>query len=127
MFGVILVSWFLSFGYVPQLTESVEQTTTTLETQYIPTVAEIGLRADYHLLSVYGSVETYQYYFDTLSFAPFRADYKIGAELRIAEGITAVIEHECDHAVVSSRSGKSSNTYGSMNTKMVLRLSGSSK
>lgn len=127
MFGVILVSWFLSFGYVPEVTEIVGDSITSIAPEYVPTVAEVGLRADYHRLSVYGSVETYQYYFNTLSFAPFRADYKIGAEFRMLDGVTAVVEHECDHAVVSSKTGHSSNTYGSMETRMMVRISGSSK
>lgn len=124
MFGSLIIGWFLSFGYVPQQTECINNKFIEISTKDMATVAEIGLSAEYSPFKIYGSIENYQFFSGKQTFYPFRADYKIGLEITIMHGMTLIAEHECDHPVVSGTNGIARFNYLSQETRIVVRFDG---
>lgn len=92
----LLLSLALSCGYMPQNTQMVNQRFYE-QPGFTQTIEMSGLVAEH--INVFGSVRTYDIYKSGLSFAPFRADYTIGAEL-LWHGFSLGIRHECDHPVI---------------------------
>jgi hypothetical protein len=102
-FGVCLISWFLTLGYVPLMNDTVRTDRAGIDTAEFNTVAEIGLRADIWRFSVHTSWASYQSNIaGTLYFAPFRADFRVGADFTVTRNILISFNHECDHAVYSN-------------------------
>jgi hypothetical protein len=128
MFNALVISWFLTLGYVPQMNVNLGNQYQVLNSEQIATVAEIGVKADYHMFSVYGSMENYQYkQKDNFGFSPFRIDYTFGCSLAINSHVKLIFEHECDHSVNSLANNKSDSSYGSAYTVVKVEFSGSTK
>lgn len=124
MIGSLLLSWFLAFGYVPTQTECVNGTMLELDSSRIVTVIELGLTAQLSRLSVYGSLQNYQYVGEEWNFHPFRVDYTVGASLRLTDNVRIIAEHECDHPIDSSPQGLERGSYMSEETKLMIRIEG---
>ena len=98
----LVISWFLSFGWVPEQVDAVNYQSIN---RHNTTVAEIGISGEMaDRLTISASVETFQ----TLPkgsayFAPYLANYRIGASLRIIDGITLNADHICTHPVMSGK------------------------
>lgn len=124
MFGSLIIGWFLTFGYIPQQTECVNNQLVEISPSDMATVAEIGLSAECHPFKIYGSIESYQFFSGREQFYPYRADYKAGIELDIVKGVKIIAEHECDHPVVSCTDGKSQCEFMAQETRVMLRIEG---
>ena len=124
MLNALIISWFLSLGYVPTQSESIGRSYTNLETNRIATVAEIGLSAELYRLKIYGSIENYQYASGNGGFYPFRADYTAGLSFRLTDSIIFILEHECDHPVSSSPMMQGKESYMSQETRIMIKLKG---
>jgi hypothetical protein len=98
----LLLSWFLSFGYVPQLDNYIALAPEFLASSTLDSgalSAEIGVKGDaFGFLRAWGSVDTYEYT-GSESFLPFRADFTVGASAYWGP-LELKVEHECDHAVI---------------------------
>lgn len=104
MFGTIIVAWSLWFGAVP--TQDLRINDCGKET-VIPnsgTVAGIGLTAKVNRLKLFTNMESFQKMDRVNRYMPYRIDYSIGAEVEITKNIAVVVQHECDHSVVSDMS-----------------------
>ena len=81
----LIVSWFLTFGYVPQMDDFVEGKTAEIDSGRIATVAQIGLSAstEDELFTIYTDMQNFQYAPDGKGgkFKPFRIDYSIGFQI----------------------------------------------
>ena len=98
----LVISWFLSFGFVPDQVDAVNYQ--SIE-RHNTTVAEIGISGEMaDRLTISASVETFQTMRENVSvWAPYLANYRIGASLRIIDGITLNADHICTHPVLSSQ------------------------
>lgn len=99
----LVLSWFLACGLVPAQNETVitmgRRNADITEAWAVST--EIGLKAEaFGFLRAWTSIETYELYATGLSFAPYRANYKIGASAFWGP-IELRITHECDHPVIT--------------------------
>lgn len=99
MMSMLVLSWALSFGYVPMQsnqvnTECLKYSNTTMAK------IDFSLRLD-DRLDIYTSLENFQKADALPYFSPYRINYSIGAKLDITSFLSATIEHECDHKVVS--------------------------
>ena len=129
----LIVSWFLTFGYVPSMADGVDTEIVRLDPSRIATVAQLGFSvatAD-ELFRVYTDVESFQYIPDgrahNVNFHPIRVDYSIGFEIRPSENFRINIDHECDHPIVSRPNGRPEYRYGSEVTKITFTLQGKTK
>ena len=124
----LVVSWFLTFGYVPQMADFVEGKTAEIDGSRVATVAQIGLSAstDDELFTVYTDIENFQYTPGARGqgFRPFRVDYSIGIQIKPNNNIRFNIEHECDHAVQNKTMSAGKYRYGSNLTTISVTLSG---
>lgn len=124
MIGSLLLGWFLTFGYVPTQKECLNGTLLELDSSRIATVVELGISVQFYRLRVYGSLENFQYVGDELNFYPYRVDYTAGASFRITDHVRIVAEHECDHPINSSPSGRERGSYMSTETRVLIRIEG---
>lgn len=125
----LLISWFLTFGYVPQMCDSVNQEYVSIYKNEIATVAQIGLSAETNnkYFEVYTDIENYQYSNikrNSVSFAPFRVNYSIGFNFKPSENMMFSIDHQCDHPVTFYTSGYLEYPYDAAITKMTVTLHG---
>ena len=127
MLESLIIGWFLSFGYVPQQDECLNGKLVSISPYDRATVAEIGLTAELHPLKIYGSIESYQFFYKDIFFAPYRSDYKAGLELSITRNVKIIAEHECDHPVVSCTDGKSQCEFMAQETRVMLRIEGNTR
>jgi len=129
MLSFLVLSWSLSFGYVPTMLDAVGVKTAEIDKQEINTYAAIGLSLTaWDRLTLSTSINNYQTYNpDSKLFNPFRVDYKAGIEFRILDGMTLEINHECDHTVLSSFTKPIYYPYGKSQTIMSVTFSGTSK
>lgn len=126
----LIVSWFLTFGYVPQMDEAVSNRRIQLDDSRYATVAQIGLAVatEDDRLTVYGDVENFQYVSTkNVGFNPFRIDYSIGMQFRVNDYIRINLDHECDHQVSSYSNGKVDFNYTSNQTKFTVTIHGKTK
>ena len=128
----LIISWFLTFGYVPQMTDSVGGELICLEQSRIATVAQIGISAETKdgLFKIYTDLENFQYAPDGssgASFSPFRINYSIGAQFRLNKNIRFNIEHQCDHPTTGIPDGNLPYHYNSDITTISVTLSGQTK
>lgn len=116
----LVISWFLSFGWVPEQVDVVNYQ--SIE-RHNTTVAEIGISGEMaDRLTISASVETFQALpKGSVYFAPYLANYRIGASLRIIDGITLNADHICTHPVLSS--DKTYTKSGGM-TRVYLKIHG---
>ena len=124
----LVISWFLTFGYVPQMADFVEGKTAEIDGSRVATVAQIGLSAstEDELFTVYTDIENFQYTPGARGqgFRPFRVDYSIGIQIKPNNNIRFNIEHECDHAVQNKTMSAGKYRYGSNLTTISVTLSG---
>ncbi len=127
----LVISWFLTFGYVPQMADSVNGRSTEIDNNRIATVAQIGLSAstEDELFTVYTDMQNFQYVPGGVGhgFSPFRIDYSIGLQIKPNNNIRFNIEHECDHAVQVKTTAAGGYRYGSNLTTISVTLSGKTK
>lgn len=125
--GAIAISWFLTIGYVPMQDACLYGQMESLPSNKVATVAELGLRARLDRVTVYGAIENYQFVgvADRAGyFMPYRADYKIGLSIRIADGVELFVEHECDHPVLYNSTCVPSSTFIMDETRIAIKFSG---
>jgi len=78
----LVISWFLTFGYVPTMSESANGNLVKIDDSRIATVAQIGLSAETNdggLFKVYTDIENFQYAPDGsggANFSPLRKPNK---------------------------------------------------
>ena len=127
----LVISWFLTFGYVPEMADHVESKTAEIDNNRVATVAQIGLSAstDDELFTVYTDMQNFQYAPDGRGgkFRPFRIDYSIGFQIKPNDNIRFNIEHECDHAVQNKTMSAGEYRYGSNLTTVSVTLSGQTR
>ena len=126
LFSALMVSWFLSVGYVPQLIEVVynedQYMYTEISSEAPAVYTNMGFEASLGSLKVWTELETYCYTVTGISYFPFRSDYIIGGSLNLGKNIQFVAEHECDHAVEFLVNASDYNRYMSMETKMYIKV-----
>ena len=127
----LVISWFLTFGYVPEMTDAVRGSHIEIDSGRIATVAQIGLSAstDDELFTIYTDMQNFQYAPDGRGgkFKPFRIDYSIGLQIKPNDNIRFNIEHECDHPVQNKTMSAGEYRYGSNLTTISVTLSGQTK
>jgi len=127
----LVISWFLTFGYVPEMADHVESKTAEIDNNRIATVAQVGLSAstDDELFTIYTDMQNFQYAPDGKGgkFRPFRIDYSIGFQIKPNDNIRFNIEHECDHAVQNKTMSAGEYRYGSNLTTVSVTLSGQTR
>lgn len=127
----LVISWFLTFGYVPQMADFVEGKTAEIDSSRVATVAQIGLSAstEDELFTVYTDIENFQYIPEARGqgFRPFRVDYSIGLQIKPNNNIRFNIEHECDHAIQTGPNILGGYMYGSNITTISVTLSGGTR
>jgi len=128
----LVISWFLTFGYVPTMADSTSGFLVNIDQSRIATVAQIGLSvstAD-ELFTIYTDIENFQYAPDGnngVSFSPFRINYSIGLEIKPNDNIRFNIDHQCDHPTTSKTSGRLGYKYNSEITTITVTLSGKTR
>lgn len=126
MFSALMVSWFLSFGYIPQQTEVIynneDYVYTELSSKAPAIYTNMGFEANLGSLKVWTELETYCYTVTGINYYPFRSDYVIGSSLNLGKNIQFVAEHECDHAVEFLVNTSDYNRYMSFETKMYIKV-----
>ena len=127
----LVISWFLTLGYVPEMGESANGNVVNLDESRIATVAQIGISAstDDEMFTIYTDIENFQYalHDGTLNFDPFRINYSIGLEVKPNDNIRFNVDHECDHPTTSKTSGRLGYKYNSEITTITVTLSGETK
>lgn len=128
----LVISWFLTFGYVPTMTDSANGSVVKIDESRIATVAQIGLSAETNdgLFKVYTDIENFQYAPDGsggANFSPFRINYSIGLHIQPNEHIRFNIDHRCDHPTTSKTSGRLPYRYNSEITTISVTLSGNTE
>lgn len=128
MFEFVIVSWFLNFGVVPQMLDSVNNTIVSVNMENkIPTVAELGLSAKlWDKLTIAGSMENLQFYnLNTHNgFYPYRINYKIAMSYDFTKNISIIVSHECDHPVSYCTNGNLMYNYGKNDTRVYVHFQG---
>lgn len=130
--SIFALSWFLTLGYVPEQMTALRENGTVIvqqiEGERIASVAELGFTITaWDRLTIGGSIENYQDVNTIVSYRPYQADYKARISLRVIDGVTLAVDHECDHPVESdARLPDSVRLYGH-STCISLTLSGSTK
>lgn len=127
----LVISWFLTLGYVPQMTDLVESQAVEIDGNRVATVAQIGLSAstEDELFTIYTDMENFQYIPGSAGegFRTFRIDYSIGFQIKPNENIRFNIEHECDHAVQRNPVVVGDYHYGSGLTTISVTFSGKTR
>ena len=106
MLSFIVVSWFLNFGYVPEMANMVDQQYYGVDQFSGPTiVVDSGLEFTmFDKFSVFTSMKSYAFFLPVktslLDFSPFSMAYTIGTSYKIDENIDIELKHVCQHPVV---------------------------
>lgn len=125
MFSAIVFSWFLNLGWVPLQDNVIGNQNTSIEKNRTATVAEVGIETTIDRMFVIGgSVENFQYFNTSVSYLPYRADYKVHFRIKLNEYVSINAEHECDHPVEYVIGDKKQTSYMSTETKIFLRIQG---
>lgn len=127
MFSTLVFSWFLTFGLVPGIGDS-------LYNEYVlkqdATVAQIGVAISTanNKFTFHTDIENFQMYEpkgnSILRFSPFRVNYGIGLDYRPVDGIKLSIYHQCDHPVVTYNNVIPVYPYNSSITKVTCTIYG---
>jgi hypothetical protein len=97
--GLFLITWSLSLGYMPSENQAIHTSYLVVEDvfeQQISLDVAVGwfsVYTDIDIRDVKSTVNSY-------TFAPYRADFTIGAEIKKGP-VTIGYMHECIHAIVS--------------------------
>ena len=99
----LLLSWFLTLGYLPQSQESIVMGRSTVDSINDGAFYQtIGLSATaFNHLRLYTELQTYDRMGSINQWFPYRSDYIIGLDL-LAGPVTIGVRHECDHPVIWS-------------------------
>ena len=100
----LVLSWFLTFGYLPQSQEAIATTTDRVEwlDNSGAFYQTIGLSATaFDHIRLYTELQTYDRMGSINQWFPYRSDYIIGLDL-LAGPVTIGVRHECDHPVIWS-------------------------
>lgn len=127
MLSAFVMSWFLSFGYVPVLKDCAGGNLESARGNGISTVAELGFSMEYDDVVFSASMESYQTFEGVASYAPFRMDFKASFDYQIYKDVTISFIHECDHPVSSNQKGRLKYDYLSSETQLIVTIKGSSK
>ena len=102
MFNAIVISWFLSFGLVPQQIEYAGNDKFKIDDTMLATVTQIGLTATFDdRLKVFTEMDNYQYKdSEGFCFLPYRIDYTFGSTFDINKYISVTATHTCIHDVI---------------------------
>lgn len=124
MMEILVLSWAISFGVIPEQTEMVKAQRIDIDAERISTFATLsfGVTA-WDRIKVYTDLETYQYLAsDYKGFNPYRADYVFGADLYLTDYVSIGVVHECDHPVISSTQFCPKYAYLSAETKLFMTI-----
>ena len=125
MVGWLAISWALAFGVVPQQDNVVNKSEQSIGVEQHATYSAVKFKATaWDTLSLYTSIENYQYAATAVSYKPYRVDYTAGASIRVNKNINIVIEHTCVHPVLSSGQDRSSTLFSQNSTKAYIELHG---
>ena len=124
----LLLSWALTFGYLPSSTLAVQDTDKQHfvdQSGALMQTIELGLTA-WDTITVWTNIQTYDTMVTGIRYAPFRSDYNIG--LNVGHDVAgfrldAGIKHECVHPVISGP--VSSRRYAAGETEVYVKVSGS--
>ena len=109
----LVVSWFLTLGYVPEMHDQIGSSDPVVyqsasEIMHQATTAKIGLSFETQdaRFKIYTDMQSFQYALSPVRFSPFRLDFSIGAQLNITDPSDTMalhlnIDHECVHPVAS--------------------------
>lgn len=116
----LVVSWFLTLGYVPEMCDGIAAMSNA-------TTAQIGLSFETQdaRFKVYTDMQNFQYAKSPTSFSPFRIDYSIGAQFNVTNSLHLNIDHECVHPVSSHN--KLEYNYAGGITVLSLTIKGSNR
>ena len=128
----LIISWFLTIGYVPMMSDGVAHNNISIDPNETATVAQIGISAKTQngAFEIYTDMENYQYApaeKEALYFEPIRINYSIGVKIKPTDWIMFNIDHQCDHPITSYASGFLPYHYNSAITKITVTFSGSSE
>lgn len=127
----LVISWFLTFGYMPTMSDSVGYENIEINNEKTATVAQIGISASTqnNWIEFYTDMENYQYAPgpEEVYFKQFRINYSIGLNIRPVEWVVLNIDHQCDHPVTSYLSGFLPYHYNSAITKITITITGKSE
>ena len=98
--GMILISWGLWFGAVPQQETFINTPEQELFSTHISTVAGLSLAGQYKCLTLFTSMESFQNIKSAIVFNPYQINYTIGANFDVTKNIRLTVSHECDHPVI---------------------------
>lgn len=125
MFEALVLSWFLTAGYCPLMSDQVGSSNIEIDYSRPTTFLDIGARAKWRGFALYGDVKTFEYMSPPYA-TPYRANYSIG--LSYTRGpVTFAVDHECDHPVVYYDNFKSEYKYLSNYTQFSVTIRGSNK
>lgn len=93
----LILSCALTIGYLPTNATAINNYRVEASECFEQTVYVNATAFDH--ISLWGSIETYDFNFTGLQFFPFRSDYSVGFEL-YDKNIAIGIMHECDHPVI---------------------------
>ena len=97
LFHAIVASWFLSVGLVPYSSATFDAAYVRYDSAFVQT---FGVDFDAGLLRIFTTMEVRETKSRGVYFAPYRADFLIGGELRY-RGFFIGLDHECNHDVVT--------------------------
>lgn len=122
----LIISWFLTVGFMPQNTEVFSVGETTIYTDHPNAMYQtIGLEAlAFDHLRIWSDIRTYEHTTNGYQYYPFRSDYQIGLDL-LAGPVTIGVKHECDHPVIWNQAQDLG--YLNMQTEVFVRIKGSTK
>jgi hypothetical protein len=115
----LVLSFALTFGWIPSASDAVEVNYDNRLYEYNNSLyQDIELNGElFKTVDIYTSIRIADYYVSGATFAPFRADFTIGARVKHDFGnmeLWAGIEHQCRHKVISpsvSDAGSSTGSY----------------
>lgn len=125
---MIVLMWFLTFGYVPEMADVVNESYVIINQDSINTVAQFGLEASAGPVTFFTDMENYQYWGgkeNTTTFYPYRIDYTIGVTIEATDWLSFTAEHTCIHPIVIDNVKGVEYNYGSSVTKFTATIRGS--
>lgn len=128
----LVVSWFLTFGYVPVVADvTANSGVSSEEFTKTATIADVGLKITaFDDLFFYTSITSYQYAIKLTEFCPFSISYKIGVGYDLNKNIRFNLDHVCQHPVVPNQydnNVKIKYNYNHYETKLTITLHGDYK
>jgi len=120
----LLLAYALTFSYVPHMDDIITWPGEGMDYVAYDNAYKIDVALEakvFGFVRVYGNVDTYAMPDPDFGFRPFRADYRVGAEL-YAGAFSVGAWHECDHGVLTGPHPPK--WYGKDITAIYVRISG---